>query len=429
MRKLIFALLFVLLLFLILIAVQFYIPFFNNQKNVYLDYFDMIWQTVKEQHFDPTFGGLDWDRIRDQYRPLMGKVENDQNFYPLINRMLFRLSLSHLRVIPPGDWGRLEPELFAEGSAGIDIRFLNNAAVITSIEPGSPAEEAGLRPSQVIEKIDGIPIETIAGERLDRLEPPYNKQYSITNEIQARIYGLPETSLSITCREENGGLFEKSIMRKSREGKTPFGDILPPAYIAFEANRQDGDIGYLRFNCFHPALREKIRNAVASMADAPGLIIDLRGNSGGSRAVVQELAGHFVRETTLLFSLKTRAGKIDVVLDPVDRPYEGPVVVLLDVMSQSASEYFAAALQAAGRVVVIGERSSGAVNPMALMPLPNGAIFIYPYAELETPGGAVIDGHGVEPDIPVELDRTALSRGRDSQLEAAIHFIKEKTEE
>jgi C-terminal processing protease CtpA/Prc len=95
-------------------------------------------------------------------------------------------------------------------------------------------------------------------------------------------------------------------------------------------------------------------------------------------------------------------------------------------MTKSSSEFFAACTQAVGRSVVIGERSPGSVGPAKLLPLPNGAIFIYPEAQETTLDGTILEDHGVVPDIEVALDRALLSQGIDSQLEAAIRFLEQE---
>jgi C-terminal processing protease CtpA/Prc len=58
------------------------------------------------------------------------------------------------------------------------------------------------------------------------------------------------------------------------------------------------------------------------------------------------------------------------------------------------------------------------------MIFPNGAIFMYPVARMSTPDGTLLEGHGVVPDIEVELDREMLLKGIDSQLDSAIKYIK-----
>jgi len=112
--------------------------------------------------------------------------------------------------------------------------------------------------------------------------------------------------------------------------------------------------------------------------------------------------------------------------DPADKVYRGPLVLLIDEMSGSASEMFAACLQAIGRAVVVGERSPGSVIESDVMIFPSGATFMYPVALICTPDGTVLEGHGVVPDIEIGLDREMLLKGIDSQLDSAIRYIEKE---
>jgi carboxyl-terminal processing protease len=99
---------------------------------------------------------------------------------------------------------------------------------------------------------------------------------------------------------------------------------------------------------------------------------------------------------------------------------------LIDQLSGSACELFAGSLQAIGRAIVAGERSPGSVMESDMMVFPNGAIFMYPVAQLATPDGTVLEGHGVVPDLEVGLEREMLLKGVDSQINSAIRYIEKE---
>ena len=393
--------------------------------------FEVTWWVVNRSYFDPTFGGVDWQALRARYRRQVA-FASDPSYYRLVNEMLWQLDISHLAVIPPGYWPRVEPSVLAEGSTGIDVRLLDGEAVITSVEPGSPADEAGLRPGLIIQRVDGSTIEQIATDAIPGMEPPDNERHrteAITSGILGRICGPPGTDVTIVYLDEQGRQLQSSMERRSRPGRTASGPGLPPSFLEFESRRLDGGIGYIRFNWFHAALAEQLPRAIASMHDAPGLIIDLRGNPGGMRDAARAGARSLVRDRCQCATLRSRDGTRGVVLDPASEGYGGPVVVLIDVMSKSSSEFFAACTQAIGRSVVIGGRSPGSVGPAGLLPLPNGATLIYPTAQETTLDGTILEDHGVIPDIEVPLDRALLLQGRDTQLEAAISHIERGLEE
>jgi C-terminal processing protease CtpA/Prc len=201
--------------------------------------FETVWQTINDKHFDPSFGGLDWNDVYNRYQPKIAAVEKNEEFYFLINKMLFELNLSHMFVLAPEDLSHLAPILAAEGSIGIDVRMLDNDAVITSVKSDSSGFQAGLRPGYIIQSIDGIKIEQIADlkhindieyQNIDKetyknltvLVPPYNERNrinNITNGILNKINGPPDTVVSIMYVDENGENQEKKIVRAQRSGK------------------------------------------------------------------------------------------------------------------------------------------------------------------------------------------------------------------
>src|SRR5215813_10339940 len=63
--------------------------------------FDIVWRTVKEKHFDPAMGGVDWDQARETYAPKVAGVKSDRELYQLLQEMLGLLHQSHFNIIPP----------------------------------------------------------------------------------------------------------------------------------------------------------------------------------------------------------------------------------------------------------------------------------------------------------------------------------------
>lgn len=397
------------------------------KKEGYLGIFETIWKKVNETYFDPSFGGLDWEKVHDSYQPQIASAKNDEDFHALINKMLWELKVSHAAYIPPGFFAAVEPMVFAEGSIGINLRMLNGKVVITSVDPGSPGHKAGLRSGFIIQAIDSVPIAQIEKE-VKRDRPPYNDRgriAQITKGIMGRIYGAPETEVSIAYSDERGEKREKKFTRAKRSGVAvgPKGTLF--LAIEFEAKRLDNEIGYIRLNTLQPELATRISAAIKSMGNVSGMIIDLRGNSGGE---IERMLDLFLVEKTFLYLKKTRQAETQIFSDPPNDVYKGPLVVLIDVTTGSASELFAGCLQALGRAVVVGDRSPGSVMESDAMPFPNGAILMYPVAQLSTPDGTVLEGHVVIPDIEVGLKREMLLKGIDSQLDSALRHIKKETQ-
>jgi len=132
------------------------------------------------------------------------------------------------------------------------------------------------------------------------------------------------------------------------------------------------------------------------------------------------IVGLMETRQTSLGTSRRRSGHLKLAVFPQSQPYIGPVAVLIDGGSGSATEIFAAGLQELRRAVIVGERSAGAVLPSDMVKLPTGAIFQYAFADFRTPSGAMIEGRGVAPDVEVKHTRASLLAGRDAQLEKAI---------
>ena len=398
-----------------------------SQGNKYVSMFETVWKKVNDTYFDTTFGGLNWKAVHDRYLPQIAAAQEDEEFYRLVNRMLWELNVSHANLVPPGLLSRYEPLVCAEGSPGLDLRVLEGAAVTTFVAAGSPAHEAGLRPGSVIRSVDGIAVEQIVREAEAAVRPPDNDRGRIarvTKAILGRIYGTPGTAVSIAYSDEGGDKSEKRVMRTKRSGVAVGPKGILYLAVEFQARRLDSGIGYIRVNTLQPPLATRISSAIRSMGNIRGIVFDLRGNAGGE---IEGMPDLFLKERTLLYLKRARDGETKVYSDPANDVFEGPLVLLVDQLSGSASELFAGSLQATGRAVVVGERSPGAVMESDTMVLPNGAILMYPVAQLATPDGTVLEGRGVLPDIEVGLDPALLRKGIDSQFESAIRYLEKVT--
>ncbi len=394
----------------------------------YLQIFDTVWSTVNETYFDPEFGGLDWVAIHDDYEPLIAAAEDDETFYDLLNRMLWELNVSHVGVAPAEDWPSVEPAVWKNGETGIELRLLNEEAVITRVEADSPAEKAGLKTGFVIQEIEGIPVDQILAEMEGSLSPPHTDAGRIdilTRQLLSRIYGDPGTCAKLTYLDDKDEWHEQCIERMSRPRKGYLGGDMPPAYLEFESMPLANGIGYIRFNTFHEDLIPDMVKAVAELKDAPGIIIDLRGNPGGDPDTAEQLAAQFLEGQVSFGTFKFRDGSIPRLVDG-KIVYAGPLVVLIDELSFSGSEYFSSSMQTAGRAVIIGERSPGGLTGMNVKPVLKGILLGYPVVQLVTSDGRVLEGYGVIPDITVSLDREQLLEGIDAQLQAGIDYINQQ---
>jgi carboxyl-terminal processing protease len=202
-----------------------------------------------------------------------------------------------------------------------------------------------------------------------------------------------------------------------------------PVWIRSE--RIDGRTGYVAFNAFiDPArLMPRFNEAIASWHDADGIVVDLRGNTGGIGDMLSGMAGWFISaKGTSMGTVVTRSGSLKLAVLPRPAPFTGPVAVLIDELSMSASEVLAQGLRDAGRARIFGRRSAGAVLGSVVERLPNGDGFQYPTARFEFPSGTRVEGVGVLPDVAIPVTRESLLSGRDTVVDAAVQWIRRAAE-
>lgn len=388
--------------------------------------FDKVWNTVNERHYDPTFGGVDWAKMREIYAPKAAAAKTRPEFHAVLRQLLAELKLSHFGIYPR------DTETVAKqktnGTIGVELKMLDGQAVIVRVEPGSPAETAGLKPGFAVNKIDGLSVsevlETVETSLASRkLTPGMQKVYRERN-LQVLIDGTAGTTLNLEVLDEKDQSRNLNIVRKPYTGEMSqaLGNF-PPQEVVFESRRLASGVGYIRFNMWVIPQVQKLRKALRDLADAKGMIIDLRGNPGGIGGMAPGLAGMLVSERTSLGSMNMRDAEQKFIVYPQADPFLGKVMILEDYGSASTSEMFASGMQEIGRARVVGETSAGAVLPSVFDTLPTGVIFQYAISDYRSPKNILIEGRGVLPDIEVKQTREALLKGHDAPLEAAEKAI------
>lgn len=428
--------------------------------------FELVWKTVNESFYDPTFGGVDWKKVHERYAPLVAHANSDQAVHLLLQQMIGELHQSHFLIIPreaipkllpkrkenedpagPDDNDDTDDLLAAENDEsatpldrlrykmtermttgiGIDLRVMKGLAVITRVEPASAAARAGLRPGFIIKNVGGRSLE-IAIAQFESSPIFHSVFRGEMPEIllAAFINGERQSPLRIGFLDGRNQTRAITLKREKLKGEmSPAIGNLPAMYTEFEARRLPGNFAYVRFNAFVPIEMKKICAALRSMKDAPGLILDLRGNQGGLLGMISGLTGLLETEPVALGNMQTRTGRSALYAFPQRAPYSGPIVIVVDGSTQSAAEMFAGGLQETGRAVVVGEQSAGNTLPSTIMKLPTGALFQFAFANYQTLAGSTVEGRGVTPDLSVGLTRRSLLVGSDPQLAAALRKIRE----
>ena len=389
--------------------------------------FDKVWTTINEKHFDPTFGGVDWQKVRETYEPKASAAKSDAELYAVLRQMLGELKLSHFGIFPPD--AQMQNAQFVSGVTGVELKMLDGQAVISQIQSGSSAAQAGLKMGFVVQKIDGktvsellVPLEDSMAKRgLPEAQKRLYRERILLSFINGK--AATKANVAVLDGKNQTQIFDVPRVEHKGEMSLAVGNF-PPQEVAFEAKRLADNIGYIRFNIWVIPQMPKIREAIRSMKDTSGIVIDLRGNPGGIGGMAPGIAGLLVKEQTSLGSMKSRDNETKFIIYPQADPYQGKVVVLTDYGSGSTSEIFAAGLQEIGRAKIVGETSAGAVLPSVFVKLPTGATFQYVISDYKSPKNILLENRGAIPDTEVKLTRESLLEGRDLQLEEAVKQIK-----
>jgi len=416
-----------------------------DQNTVAVQTFDEVWTTVKETHFDPDLNGVDWDAVRAELRPKAAQAEDDDELREIINDMLGRLGQSHFGMMPRSvlpeldgsvttDGNRDTPEDLA-GGAGFGVRVRDGRVLVFSVAEDGPAAAAGVRPGWILTDLNGDDLDARVERVLEASHGDRHAMFGLTLGIAQGLIGPVGSTLPLTFVDGEGAEVEVEIERGPRDVVAhEFGTNLPTFYLHFEdeiLERDGARVGRIHFTNWFLPMQGEIDRAVDEMRDCEGIVIDLRGNGGGAGGMVMSTAGHFFPERTKLGTQTTRGGTI--IYNALPRklstdgervePFSGPVAILIDELSGSASEIFAGGMQSTGRVRVFGETSAGAVLPATTRSLPNGDGLLYAMGDFVTSTGVLLEGVGVIPDEEVPLTREGLLAERDPVLEAALDWI------
>jgi len=397
-----------------------------------LESFDAAWSAIDAQHFDPTFHGVDWAGVRAELRPRAAAAKDLEELRGVIREMLARLGQSHFQLTPREAMGTGGAGSSASpaGTVGLDLRWMDGAAIVVAVEPESAAAEAGVRPGWRLEGLDGQGLDAVR-ERATR-RAHLRPETAFWKESLLAVDGPLDSAVRLTFRDLAEERRELELVRRARAGKPFDFPGLPTMFLRARRNileHEERSIGVLFFSNWFRPLERELDEALLELRGCDGIVLDLRGNTGGDGTLTTDLAGHFFDEPATLGTMRMRDGASEFTVRPRRRilgqevePYLGPLAILVDETTGSSSEVFTGGMQAAGRARVFGTRTSGAALPATLTRLPNGDFLLHAIAEFIT-GGHTLEGGGVEPDEPVTPTRADWATGHDRALEAACAWL------
>jgi carboxyl-terminal processing protease len=390
----------------------------------YQELFNLVWQTINDNFYDPSFGGVDWKRVRQKYSPEVAKVKDDRSFGDLAYRMMRELQASHL-YLSPGQARRV--------GIGIRISRLEDQFVITQVAVGSDAERQNVRVGDVL---------------LD----PGQLSGPIGTSVTVRVKGCDGISRTLEVKREN-----------------PW---WPPEHPSLrwhtieQAGEQAGEqasrrrIGYIKAGRFDDDAAPLIDAAMEAVKDTYGLIIDLRDSSGGNISCIR-LGSYFSQGPQMAVTLANRAflEKVGSAPDQLDlnkvprvsgiyttsgiidamknnggaaafytedvgtRRYRGKVILLINKETGSASEGFAWMLKGRNSVTVVGGTTAGVVLGGEPFPLAGGWTLTVPTHASWGPDGKRYVDTPVTPDVEVKWTRQHLCNQRDPDIAKALDLL------
>lgn len=275
-----------------------------------------------------------------------------------------------------------------------------NYPKINSPIPGSPAEEAGLRPNDIIYEVDGV---STYGMDLDK--------------VVSLIKGEEGTSVNINIYRD-GEYMDVKVER--RQVKIP----------TVEQEMMEDGMAYIRIIEFDDVTPGQFEEALQTSRNEgmKGLVLDLRGNPGGSVDAVVDVARMLLPEGLVVYT-EDKYGKREEYRCDGSREFELPLVVLVDGNSASASELLSGAIQDYKKGTLVGTTTFGKGIVQQLLTLRDGSAIKITVSSYYTPKGRNIHGTGIEPDVECPFDGEAYYNSDfDNQLEKAKQVLEDMME-
>jgi RNA polymerase sigma factor (sigma-70 family) len=362
--------------------------------------------------------GIDWGQVGRELLPRADAVQSEEQFGLLVEELVARLEDSHAYVHegsatpPSAGFPEWDPWL----ACLIDDR---GRRVIYAVTPGTSAWKSGIRPGMTVLAVNGVP----AVEAMDRWMQRQRRYVGYSSERYLRydaarlFHRQPERGAKVALELEDIEGRKKTV-ELTAEAR---GWYIPRLPVPREGINDGGadvqwvrlkdGIGYIHVRRIRPGLEVSLDRALTALGDIRGLILDLRGNSGGG------------------FDAKTAFRNFDLSPGATAAPHRprftGPIAVLIDERCISAGEGWASWFVATKRARLFGTTTAGASARKETYTLPNG---LY---KVEIPVKAYtgfldrpIERRGLEPDVAVRCTARDISVGRDTVAEAAAEWLK-----
>jgi carboxyl-terminal processing protease len=281
---------------------------------------------------------------------------------------------------------------------GISVATRDSQPRIVEVYEGTPAQQAGLQSGDRLVSIDGQPV---AGMALD--------------EMTTLVRGPAGTAVNIV------------VTRGDDPTELAFTVQRAEIHLQFVKDKVvEDDIGYVMLRGFpEPSVVDSIEQDIASFQSegVHGLVLDLRGNSGGRIDVGTRLLSHFLPNGTSVYEEVDRRGQNSSHATHGTAQFGLPLAVLVDGGTASMGEIFASAVQEHGAATILGTNTAGSVAAAQVFGLPDGSGLQVTVFEILSSDGAPLNKVGVVPDEVVQSDPAAAQGGSDPVLARAVEIL------
>ncbi|MBN1972601.1 MAG: hypothetical protein JW787_03110 [Sedimentisphaerales bacterium] len=389
----------------------------GSYKEAFIDLYDVLGRQY------PCFEmkGIDWKAVGQEFMPRIEKVTNDLEFGLLCMELVARLEDSHANL--QEGTAKLPEISFPQWDPGFACLEDDKARpVVYYIDKNSPAEKAGIKIGMVVKSINGKTAEDVMADTMQF----YKKYVGYSSERYLRYHALQ----FFLRQEKQNSIVKLELLALDGEVKKY---ELPAAYKVRYLPRLpvpmdgiddsgevswkmlDSDIGYIYVRRIGNNLITLLDKAVDELKKAKGIIIDVRGNSGG---------GFDANKAFLNFAM-------DKDSDEPERPrFKGPIALLIDSRCISAGEGWASWFVATKRAAFFGSATAGASSRKTTYELKNGLYKVQFSVKAYTGSlNRPIERIGLVPDVPVTQNADDLAKGIDTVLETAKEYLIEKSKE
>lgn len=353
--------------------------------------FEKNWQTIKNEYYDSGFNRQHWNRWKNHYQ---NKIKTADDVKVATETMLASLNDPYSRFLSKEEFAKQNTNISSK-IYGIGVSIVNDGGkikIINVIEQ-SPAQFADLKNGDIILAVNGKDI----------------NGFSIS-QVSNIVKGPQNTLVSIDILRGDLKL-TKQIIRKEIALKSIKSSI-------------EDEIGYIQISSFiSSTVPNEFLEALENTSKAKGLIIDLRGNTGGLLSNAVFIANLFIDNGRLVSIVGRNGYRYDVMAQNTNVDINKPVVILVDNTSASATEILAGAMKDYHRAKLVGTRTYGKGMVQKIIPMPNETGLNLTIAKYLTPHGSDINKRGISPDLRVNFTKRDLETRTDSQLEKAKDIL------